>query len=66
MKPKTRPLTEAEKQFVKEAEELSFDVLYKDDGTPFAMGATENGHCFTMLVLENEEPDGESSCYYLG
>lgn len=61
-----RPLSEAEKQFVKEAEELSFDVLYQDDGTPFAMGATQNGHAFSMIVLENEEPDGESSCYYLG
>jgi hypothetical protein len=66
MKPTIRPLTAAEKKFVKEAEELSFDVCYQDDGTPYAMGATENGHGFSMLVLENEEPDGESSCYYLG
>lgn len=65
MKNLIRPLTDAEKEFVKEAEELCFDVAYQDDGTPFAMGATENGHAFSMHVLENEEPDGESSCYFL-
>lgn len=64
MKP-IRTLTEAEKEFVKEAEDLMFDVFYQDDGTPVAMGATDNGRSFSMVVLENEEPDGESSCYYL-
>ena len=61
----TRTLTNAEKEFVKEAEALAFEILYQDDGTPYAMGATDNGHILSMLVLENEEPDGESSCYYL-
>ena len=61
---KTRQLTAAEKQFVKEAEEGHFMVAYEDDGTPFALGASGTDNLFTMQVDERPEPDG-GACYTL-
>ncbi len=59
-----RTLTEAEQQFVNEADAGGFTVVYEDDGKPYAMGADKTGNLFSMDV--EERPDGEgSSLYYL-
>ncbi len=61
----TRPLTEEEKTFVKEANDHYFQVLYADDGHPFAMGATKTGGVFSANVEEVEDRGNYGSIYRL-
>ncbi len=62
---KTRELTDAEKQFVAEAEKEFFEVGYTDDGEPYAMGAAKTGNLFTVDVEETPDKRGEGSFYML-
>lgn len=57
-----RPLRDIERIFVKEANEGGFTILYEDDGTPYALGATHTSNCFSMDVVE--KPDGDDSATY--
>jgi len=61
---KTKKLSAAEQQFVKEAQAHYFSVLYKMDGTPYAVGACKTGNVFTDEVVEDENGD-ETSTYWL-
>jgi hypothetical protein len=64
-----RPLTQAEQAFVAKAIAGYFVVYYKDDGTPFAVGARKTGLSFGDLqesVREVGNPlDREESFYFL-
>lgn len=58
-----RPLTDTEKQFVKDAEAGYFDLGYDDNGAPFALGEEATGNLFSMEV--ESAPDGERWIYFL-
>lgn len=58
----SRPLTEEEEKFVKEALDASFIVEYHESGYPIATGADHNSRCFSGDV--DEKADGEGGASY--
>lgn len=65
--PQKRPLTDKEKEFVRQAEEGCFDIHFDEKGEPFAYGAPATGNLFSAELDVDEQPeqDGPGSHYYL-
>jgi hypothetical protein len=53
------------KKFEHEAEDGGFLHDRSDDGTPFALGATDTGNLFSIPIIETPDPLSDGSIYVI-